>query len=238
MRRKYSRLSRTEEKKNIRRALLFSFLTIASLILVIFLGLPALVKFSAFLTDLRKSSTPIDISDTTPPVLPRLEPLPETINEFNVEIKGSTEPAATVILFLNNKEEEILANKDGEFVYTFALLDGDNKIAAQAKDSSGNESQKTEVYNVTYDNQPPELEITGPEDGNEYYGSKQRQVVIEGKTEDEAQVNINDRLVVVDQDGTFTFTSTLSEGENQFSVKSVDQAGNSTEKSLTLHFSP
>ncbi len=235
--RRYSRRTRTEERKNIRRAFIFSVLTLTSLLLVIFLGLPAVANFAAILTDLRKSGEPPDKEDTTPPVPPRLEPLPESTNEFRVEIKGSTEPGATVILFLNSKKEEILANKEGEFTYSFALLDGENIILALSKDNASNESQKTDTFRVVYDNDSPELEITSPEDGSKYYGSKQRQVVLEGKTEEGASVNINDRLVVVESDGTFTFATTLSEGENQFTIKAEDKAGNVEEKSLTLHFS-
>jgi len=237
MQRRYSRLTRIEEKENIRRAVFFSLLTIISLALVFFLGLPAVAKFSAFLSDLRKSSEPVERQDSTPPVPPRIEPLPEATNQLRVDIKGSTEPGVSVILKLNNKEEEILANNDGEFNYTFALNDGENKISAYARDSSGNESQKTEEINIIYDNDPPQLSLTTPNDGTNYYGSKQRQVLLEGETEVGVNININGRFVQVDSDGKFTFTTTLNEGENKFTILAQDLAENITEKTLTLHFS-
>lgn len=238
MKRRYSRLSRTEERRNNRKAFIFFVLTIASILLVFFLGLPLLAKFAAFLTDIRQSSQPIEISDTTPPVLPRFEPLPEATNEIKVEITGHTEPGATAILYLNNKTEEVLADNKGEFNYTFFLNDGNNRISAVAKDGSGNESQKTETYKILFDDEPPEIQINSPEAGSEYFGAKQRQVVIDGKTEEGAKININDRLVVVDSDGSFTFATTLSEGENSFTIKAEDKAGNIKEEGLTLHFSP
>ncbi|MGB6881971.1 MAG: hypothetical protein WBD86_01580, partial [Microgenomates group bacterium] len=77
MRRRYSRLARTEERKNIKRAALFGLLTLISILVFIFLGLPAVAKFAAFLTDLRKSTVPIEINDTTPPVPPILDSLSE-----------------------------------------------------------------------------------------------------------------------------------------------------------------
>jgi hypothetical protein len=236
--RRYSRLTKTEEKKNIRRAYFFGFLTIALIVVFIFLGLPAFAKFAGFLTDLRKSSEAPEVGDTTPPAPPRLEPLPEATNNLQVEIKGSTEPGATVVLTLNNKQQELLANKEGTFSYTFSLADGENTLSAIAFDSAGNESQKTKKYKITYDNDPPELAIVKPEDGSKFYGAKQRQIVIEGMTEEGASVNINERLVVVEADGSFSFATSLSEGENQFSIKASDKAGNTTEKSLTLHFTP
>jgi bacillopeptidase F len=213
-------------------------LTIVSLILVVVFGLPAIAKFAGFLTGLRKSTQLVEKSDTTPPAPPRIEPLPEATNVLKLEIKGSTEPGASVVLFLNNKKQELVANRDGYFSYDFSLNQSENTISALAQDSAGNESQKTETYTVIFDNVEPSLEITSPEDGSEYYGAKQRQVVIEGKTEERVTLKINDRLVIIDEDGSFAFATSLSEGENTFKILAEDQAGNSTETSLTLHFTP
>lgn len=236
--RRYSRLGRVEDQKNKRRAFIFIVGTIAAILLIFFFGLPVVARFAAFLTEINQSSEPVDVSDTIPPVPPRFEPLPEATSEFNIEIKGSTEPGVTVIISVNRKEEEILANKDGEFTYSFALLDGNNTISAIARDSSGNESQKSQVHEIEYDNDPPSLNITNPEDGSEFFGSKQRQTLIEGQTEDNVTLNINDRLVVVESDGSFAFATTLNEGENQFTLKAEDTAGNKSETSIMLHFTP
>lgn len=222
----------------MRRAAMYVTLTIAASAFVFFLGLPGVAKFAAFLTDLRQSGEPVEIKDTTPPVPPRIEPLPEATKELRVEIKGSTEPGVSVTLKLNGKEEEVLSNNAGEFNYTFALNDGENTISAFSRDASGNESQKTEAIHITYDNQPPELSISSPSDGSDFYGSKQRQVVLTGKTEEKASVNINGRFVVVDSGGNFEFTTTLTEGENTFEVIAHDLAGNERKLSLKLHYSP
>ena len=170
MAKKYSRLSRVEEQKNIRSAIKYIILSIAALLAFFFFGLPAIVKFAAFLSDIRQSGEPVMREDTIPPVLPRFDPFPEATNKLKVEISGTTEPGATVVLYLNNTEEEILANNEGIFTYSYLLKKGVNTISAIAKDSSGNESQESQVYKVTYDNEPPEIEITSPEDGGEYYG--------------------------------------------------------------------
>jgi hypothetical protein len=238
MRKRHSRLARTEERQSIRRAIFFTFLTIVSIFAFIFLGLPVLAKFAGFLTDLKKSGLPIEINDTTPPAPPKLDNLPEYTNEFSVEIKGTTEAGASIILFLNDDEEELVVNKDGEFNFTFKLDKGENTVSVKARDAAGNESQETDVYKIIFDNEPPDLEITSPEDGKEFYGSKERQVSINGKTEENASVTINDRIVAVDTSGNFTFVTTLSEGENGFTIKTEDKAGNSNETSLTLRFTP
>ncbi|MGB6839098.1 MAG: Ig-like domain-containing protein, partial [Microgenomates group bacterium] len=217
---------------------LFGLLTLISILVFIFLGLPAVAKFAAFLTDLRKSTVPIEINDTTPPAPPILDSLSEYTKEVSIEIAGKTEPGAIVLLFLNSAEEEILANNDGEFSFTYKLYKGENTISAKAKDGAGNESQKTKVYKVTFDNENPDLEVTSPEEGKEFYGSKERQITIEGTTEEGASITINGRIVAVDEDGIFAFFTTLGEGENNFNIKAEDKAGNLTEIDFKVYFTP
>ena len=238
MQRMYSRRGLTEEKRNIRRAVFYSVLTIATLIFIFFLGLPLLAKFSGVLSDLRSSSTPPEKEDITPPVPPRFDLLPQATKELKVDIKGYTEPGVNVFLKLNSKEEEILANSDGQFTYSFPLNDGENEFWAYAVDSSGNESQKSDVINITFDDEPPQLTISNPEDESSYYGDRERQILIQGTTEENSKLNINGRIVIVESEGKFTFTTTLSPGENKFEIKAEDKAGNISQQSLTLHFSP
>lgn len=233
-----SRLIRTEERRNVRRALFYTTLTIVALAAFILLGLPSIARFAAFLTDLRTSTQPIEKNDTTSPIQPQFDPISEYTNETTIEITGQTEPGATVTIFYNKKREEVLANNNGEFSYGVSLQKGTNTISAQAKDGAGNESQQTELIKVLFDNVPPKLEITKPESESKYFGSKQRQVTIEGTTEANANLTINERLVVVENDGSFAFVTTLSEGENTFNFIAKDQADNSTEASLSLTFSP
>lgn len=234
----YSRRLKIEERRNKRKAYLYLLLTIVSLYLIITYGIPSVAKFATFLLDLRKTSEPVESQDTTPPPPPNLESLPNSTKDQTLEIRGSTEEGATVFLSLNGKLEEVLADSEGKFTYSLKLRKGENTLIVYAKDASGNESAKTNPLEVTYDTEPPELEITKPTDGSEFFGSRQRQVVIEGKTEPNAKVQINDRLVVVENDGTFAFVTTLNQGENPFTVKSEDEAGNKTEKTLKLLFTP
>jgi hypothetical protein len=225
---RYSRRARTEEKRN-------PILLSAAFI---FYGLPAVAKFAALLMDLRTSTAPVEVSDNTPPPPPRLDPIPSFTNELSVEISGTTEPGVSVILFLNSKEKEVLADNQGEFSHTFMLNKGENTFSSLARDSSGNESQETEIQTITHDNEPPELVVTKPDDGTSYYGARERQVVIEGSTEEDVSININGRQVVVEADGSFAFATTLSEGGNDFTIKAEDQAGNTTELSLAVSFTP
>lgn len=222
----------------MRRAFVFTVLTFAAILGVLFFGLPSVAKFASFLTDLRKSSLPVDKNDSTPPAPPRLDRLPEATKEAEIIINGVTEEGATVILTLNGKDEEIIANAEGKFSFSFPLKKGENEIITKVKDRAGNESQATDAITIVFDNEAPQLEISSPADGAQFYGEKQRQLVIKGSSEASVTLTINDRLVKVEEDGSFTFATSLGEGANSFNFKSTDKAGNQTEKTISVNFSP
>lgn len=226
-----------EERKNIRRAVFFGVLSLGVLIAFLFLGLPLVARVASFVADFRKSGEPVNISDTTPPAPPRFESLPEVTKEEVLVLKGGTENGATVFVYANSDEKEILADAEGTFNFSFELRKGENKLSAKAKDASGNVGMETQTFVITQDDEPPDLTISAPSDGKEFFGSKERQITIEGETEEGASVTINDRVVVVDSEGQFVFSTTLSDGENIFKIKAKDKAENETETTLTLKFS-
>jgi hypothetical protein len=238
MSRNYSRLSSVEEKRNIRKAIQFGVLTLVIILLLVFFGVPLLAKFAGFVGDIRKSSTPIDKNDTTPPPPPRVSMLPEFTKEQKIDIKGSTEAGASVKLFFNSEEQEVVAGEDGQFIFTINLSDGDNEFTLSSKDTSGNESQQTPGYKIVFDNEPPDLTVSTPSDGTSFFGAKQRQVTVSGTTEPETNLTINDRPIAVAEDGKYVYTTTLNDGENKFWIKVTDKAENSTEKTITVTFAP
>ena len=238
MSRNYSRLASVEERKNVRSAFLFVALTILALGLLFFVGIPFLGKFTAFVSDLGKSNKNITGEDSTPPAPPRFNSYPEFTNEVRVTISGNSEAGVTVKMEFNGKEQESLSDKDGNFSFDFPLNDQNNSFSAIAVDSAGNMSQRTDEFKIVFDNKEPELLIDKPAEGAQFFGSKQRQVEIAGTTDEEAQVIVNDRVVSVNDGGLFSYSITLAEGENVFTIKSTDQAGNVAEKSLTVSYSP
>ena len=232
----YSRLAKTETNKNIKSAYIYITASIILLVVIFIFGLPTLAKLASFLTNLKQSSSPVEETDTTPPAPPQIEQIPNFTNRQVLEIKGSSEPMATIILNINGSDNETLSDSDGKFVFSYSLVKGENIIKVTARDSNGNLSRQEENYTVVYDNEEPSLEILAPDDGQNFYGSKERQVVIQGKTDNDIDLAINDRFVAVSEDGSFSYLTSLEEGANDFNIKATDKAGNSTSKGLTLQF--
>jgi hypothetical protein len=234
----YSRRYKVEEKRNARRAIVFVILTIIASVLLLIYGIPVAAKFATFLVNLRNQSSSQVVSDSTPPPPPRFDTLPQTTKDANLEVRGNTEAGATVTINFNESNIDVISNNDGNFSHEFTLKKGENSFWATAQDTSGNESVKTSIYKITLDLEPPSLDVTKPADGSEFTGSRQRQMVLEGKTNADAKLQINDRLAIVSTDGSFTYVTTLNDGTNTFTITAEDAAGNKTEKTVTIQFSP
>ena len=236
---KYSLLSKKEEKRNLRRAVLFTFLTLFLILATIFWGIPALIKMSVFFGDIRSSFQPVEIKDNLPPQAPALNALSEATNQSEIEVSGLTEAGAVVKIFLTGQEtKEIVADNEGNFSSgKLKLTLGKNEIYAVAIDKAGNQSETSKKISVWYDNEPPALEISQPEDG-ETISDEKGKIEIIGKTEEEAELTINDHRVILNQEGSFKYPFSLSLGENEILIIATDKAGNQTEKTLTINYSP
>ncbi|TSC53596.1 MAG: hypothetical protein LiPW16_348, partial [Microgenomates group bacterium LiPW_16] len=184
MRKRLSRLAHFEEEKAYRRL----FLTILGIIIVllslIFIGIPALVKFSLLISNLRTGGETLTYIDTTSPFPPHLEAPSTATNAAQIAISGYAEPGATLEIFLNGEHlKKILLGNDGQFsLPEVSLTEGENKITATAKDAAGNISQPTEPLIIIYKRTPPALEISSPQEGENFSGER-REVKVSGLTE-------------------------------------------------------
>ena len=86
-------------------------------------------------------------------------------------------------------------------------------------------SDLSNVLTMSIQRKKPELTITSPTDGARIVGDSNT-LTVKGKTASDNSVTINDRLAVVGNDGSFTYTQTLGEGENTLHVVVTDPAGN------------
>ncbi len=234
----YSRKEKIEEKKNIRKVIVFSILSVSLVAFLFVFGIQLVVRYTDFISSLSNSNTPFKKDDVTPPTQPRIELVSESTNRSKIDINGSSEPGSTVLIRKNNDEYEVLSNREGRFSLSVELNDGDNIIRAKSRDSAGNESILTEEIVIHFDNKEPELEIVKPGDNAEFYGQSQKQMTIEGRTESTARVSINEKVIIVDGNGHFHNQYSLSEGENTFKIKVQDEAGNATEREIKVIYNP
>lgn len=230
-----SRLRRVEEKRALNTTIKYLALTVVIIFLLFNFGLPALSRATILLTDLAGKNAS-GIEDNGPPLPPpQIEDLPAYTKEKSIRVKGKTRPGATVAIFFNDEKNEVLANASGEFTSTFELSHGENTIYALSEDGNRT-SGRSKTFSIILDNEPPKLEIITPQNGQTITG-RNNKIQIEGATEAEAKVTINDRIVIVRNDGKFNHSVSLNEGENIFKIKSVDAAGNESELEFKLIYS-
>jgi hypothetical protein len=235
-----SRLVKKEEARSLRKTLFFSGLSILLILALIFLGIPSLVKIAIFFSEIKGSSTPVEQSDLLPPAPPKITSLPWATNTSPISLSGFAEAGSTVEIFLNETSAaKVTSTQEGTYtIDNLNLAEGKNEIYAVAQDVSGNKSQPSQKITTLFDKTPPELTINEPADKTSFVGEKQRKMKISGKTEPDVDFLVNGHLEVLDKDGNFALSTTLTEGENIFKFEAQDSAGNKTEKEIKVTFSP
>ena len=239
-RNQYSRLSRRQEKDNLRKASIYIILAVILMGGTLFLGIPVIVRVAIFFAEIRGSSLPVEQTDTLAPSPPKISTLPEATKTAYINLSGTAEAGSTIEIYFNDKNIiSIISDNNSKFsTGKLRLEEGKNSIYAIAVDNKGNQSSASEKHFVWYDEKPPELDITSPQDGANFYGSQEKTITIQGKTEPEVSVILNDRIIIVNSAGEFSTTFSLNEGENQIRVVAQDRAGNETEKEIRVIYLP
>lgn len=223
-----SRLGRYEERRQRRRLLIALGGSMAVLLFISLFGLKLLVNFSLLVDRLRGSTT---APTTTQAIIlaPVLNPLPEATNGTTVNVSGTGQPGLTLILYLNEQEtKKLTVPEDGNFsVPALPVKEGTNTLSAKLVDEKGNLSNLSNVVTIMVKRTPPSLDISEPPD-NARVSGEDNTVRVSGKTQEDTTVTINDRLVVVQADGSFTYSYPLSEGDNTLKILATDVAGNQT----------
>ncbi|MEK7526756.1 MAG: Ig-like domain-containing protein [Patescibacteria group bacterium] len=237
MRRNYSRLARVEEKKSLQTAVIFGVLSVVVLIAFIFLGIPAMASLANFVGNVKNGNKTSFVNDGVAPAAPIFNTLPSFVSKEDLTVSGTTEAGAMVTIHVNDSDTQVETDTNGKFETEVNLQRGENTIFATAKDTDGNTSEESKAIKIILDTESPDLTITLPANNSSFFGSKQKELNMEGTTDSGATVTVNNKIASIDESGKFKTTISLSNGDNQIVVKSTDQSGNTTEKTLFVSFS-
>jgi hypothetical protein len=227
------RTLRAEEIAAYKRIGLVTLLIVGLLVGGYFLGVPIIAQLGGGNANPASSNTPLGTTDNIPPASPKLDSLPDATRVRTLTVSGSAESGATVIVTINGQDEEpTLADKDGLFKHVASLAGGNNTISATATDKAGNKSRASKSLAVLYDATPPKMTITHP--SQEINSVTTPSIVIQGKTEPDAQVTVNDRQAIIQADGTFSASLNLSPGNNVITIVATDKAGNTAKTTRTI----
>lgn len=230
----YSRLAKIEEAKARRTVIVYSLLTLGIVLFILFFGVRILTAIAGFIQPPQKQS--VEITDTVPPPPPQLDFVQQKTNKDTQVISGESEPESIVQITVNGSVTSTRADAGGNFTMDVMLSDGDNTIAAKATDAAGNVSNQSDVVVITLDKTVPTLTITKPSTGQSFT-AKDTPIRVEGITDAE-RVTVNDRIAVIDGNGKFSLIVSLNEGQNDLVVQAIDQAGNKTETTINVTYTP
>ena len=118
---------------------------------------------------------------------------------------------------------------NGHFAAPVTLKDGPNAVVVALL--AGQEIVSTTTRTIVLDRLPPSLSIAKPKSGEVIGGPT---VSVEGKAEPYAVVTVNDRMVFVGADGSFSEAFTAPSGPLAITVLARDRAGNETRSVATV----
>jgi hypothetical protein len=229
---------KTQEKKLVKRAILTVVTIIGLFLLSIYIGLPLLAKIIVTFSSSKPDKTSVNNTSSIILLPPVLNPIVEATNSSKIKVSGFTQPDTTVEITLNETDTfKITPETDGSFSSkAIVLKDGSNTISAVTiqKDQT---SEAAPTLTILYKKDAPTLTINSPKDGEKITGDTDS-TTIQGETDADNRVTINGRTVIVSSTGKFTYNAKLSNGDNEYKITAIDQAGNKIDQELTINYSP
>lgn len=163
----------------------------------------------------------------------------EATNSSQITIHGFAGSNTKVKIFFDDAlVDTVITSPDGIFsTKNLRLNVGTNNIYGRTVDDEGKESLASKTYQLIFDNQKPELILLDPKPDEIIAREDQGRLFIKAKTELDAKAFINNTQQIITANGEFQTFIPLQEGENIFTVKAIDQAGNINEIIKTLKYS-
>ena len=186
--------------------------TVPILLLVIFVSIIflAYIGITTFVKNLDKigikqkeTEGKTRIENIQPPLLSNI---PRYTKEKVIAIEGYSVEKAKITLYKNTEKiKELDTDDNGDFKFENIVLDdGDNEFYATStsKDKTSIPSSKLVI---SVDTKSPQLTIDSPKKDSTVTASKSDElIVVTGTTDTDVELNINDRLASIDENGVFS----------------------------------
>ncbi len=94
-----------------------------------------------------------------------------------------------------------------------------------------------QTFSINYINKGPNLTVNSPTDNQTFSGGN-KTTVVQGTTDTDAKVTVNGFWAIVDDQGNFSYTLPLQNGDNQVNIVATDTAGNTTTVQKSVTYNP
>lgn len=233
----HSRLQSHEQKILLRQIVIFFGSGVGLIVAFLFLILPGFIRVMALRNLGYKEATN---ENTILPARPTLEQPFDATSSATLSLSGSAQPNAKVILLQNGVPgPETRSDDSGTFTFeTVTLESGDNTFTAVVENEQNVRSNPSGEMHISFVKDAPKLEIETPTENQEFTKRRDNPIPIKGKTDAGNKVTINDRVLFVSNDGSFSGAVQLSEGDNTIVIKAINAALIETIEERHVRFVP
>lgn len=232
-----SRLNRTTDQKTKKQIIIFA-ITIIVVLFIFFQFGPSLLSLISNVTG--SNNGPVIVNnDKNTLESPFINSIPSATDSASITIAGTSAYSdAQVELYVNGDSyDTVPLSSDQSFEFEgVKLKDGINLIKARVE-KGDKKSNFTQTYNVIYSQGAPKLDVSSPSDNQEFTRGDQT-ITVQGTTDPDNNVTVNNFRAVVDGSGNFSYYLNLSEGDNNVVIVAQSQAGKKTEKTLKVKYKP
>lgn len=233
----HSRLQSHEQKVLLRQTLLFFGSGVGLIVAFLFLILPGFIRVMALRNLGYKAATQ---DSAILPSRPTLEQPFDATSSATLALTGSAQPNAKVLLLQNGVPgPETRSDDTGSFTFeTVTLESGDNTFTAVVENEQSVRSNPSGEMHISFVKDAPKLEIETPTENQEVTKRRDNPIAVKGKTDAGNKVYINDRVLFVSNDGSFSGAVQLSEGDNTIVIKVTNAALIETVEERHVRFVP
>lgn len=234
-----SRLQQHRQNQTNSRIIKLIIFSVALLAIFFFVGLQSIINATVFLNNLIRGNTTqtqqTEQNNANFYGIINVDEPEVATKEAQISISGDVTEFKTVEFYINNvKADNATVKPNGTFSKEIGKLRvGENKIYVLAKTQDNKHTKQSDTYSVIYKNEPPELEIETPKNGDK---TNKSEIQIKGKTDKDVTVRINNSPVVVSVEGGFTSNFRLKDGENKLEITATDIAGNQEKQEITVTY--
>lgn len=231
-----SRLSSHQNKQFFTQIVITVAIIAAFLVFLVTFGFKLIINGSLFINQIANGSASKQNSSSSTASITSLniDPIDNATNSSHLIVSGETVNFDSVSIYLNGDKVADSKVDNGVFQEEVAGLEkGDNTLYFVAHSKNSTDTKRSTQFNVAYKTDKPKLEITSPSDGSK---TSHQQITVQGKTDKEIYIRINDQPVVVNADGSFTTTYKLNEGDNTVTVVARDMVGNQETKTIKVNY--
>lgn len=232
MHRRRLRYALQQEKRKFR---LFTAILIVCVLFLTLFGLKILIGASVLVE--RVKGDPQDQNSVTSDVLlpPSLDETLSATNSGTFVLTGIGRAGSALHIFRNGSQVWNQDLSEDQFTAEVPLEKNENELKAKTVLPNGNESEFSNTISIYYSTTGPDLELLTPKDGDTVRGESSK-TEVRGTVPDNTRVTVNSRIARIEPDGSFSVDITLNDGENSIEVIAKDEAGNTTEKSITVRY--